>query len=704
MKILVPVLLFSVVFHISAGATPAFWEVRKLYHKSDALLLDRYHQVIHELRVDSQGRRLDWVPLAEISPTMQSILLKVEDRRFYEHSGVDWWAMGSAFVQALWQRSPRGASTITMQLASLLNSDLRPQRSRRSIVQKWRQMREAWSIERDWTKEEILEAYLNLVTFRSELQGIAAAARGLFEKEPHGLDETEAIILTTLIRAPNAALGSVASRACGLSNALKLQTDCVNIVAKVQEVLRGPYFIKPRVTLAPHVAWQLLPSLLSGTGERETSVVSTLDKALQQFVLETLQRHLRTVEAQNVQDGAVLVVENRSGDVLAYVGNAGDLASARYVDGIQARRQAGSILKPFLYGLAFESRILTPASLIEDSPLDVSVFGGIYRPANYDNQFHGLVTARVALASSLNVPAVKTINLVGVEAFVHTLRQLGFQDLQRADFYGPSLALGSVDVSLWDLVNAYRTLANDGEKSDVRMTFNQNIRSSHQRIFSEQVAFLLSDILSDRESRSKTFSLESPLATRFWSAVKTGTSKDMRDNWCVGFTDRYTVGVWTGNFSGAPMRNVSGITGAAPVWLDIMRWLHRNQPSQPKKPPKGVVRQEIPLPPGEQRRQEWFLQGTEPMPLNSPLRLPFHRIVYPVPDAIIALDPDIPPALQRLFFTAYPPAPSLRWVLDGAELGFADAALAWNPVPGQHSLALIDQHNTLIDTVRFEVR
>jgi penicillin-binding protein 1C len=208
------------------------------------------------------------------------------------------------------------------------------------------------------------------------------------------------------------------------------------------------------------------------------------------------------------------------------------------------------------------------------------------------------------------------------------------------------------------------------------------------------------DILSDRESRSRTFSLESPLSTRFWSAVKTGTSKDMRDNWCVGSTSLYTVGVWAGNFSGEPMWNVSGISGAAPVWVDMMNWLHRNRASVRPAPPPGVSAREMEEQPG---RREWFLRGTENALLAGVAASGF-RIVYPASGTVFALDPDIPPEDQKLFFEAQPKDDSLRWVLDGKPLGGAGELLLWSPVRGKHTLALVDASERTVDSVTFEVR
>ena len=285
-----------------------------------------------------------------------------------------------------------------------------------------------------------------------------------------------------------------------------------------------------RVTLAPRVAEQLLRN-------GRLTAQSTLDRDLQGFALDALRRHVAEVHERNVDDGAVVVVENSTGEVWAYVGGTGALSSAPYVDGVRAMRQPGSALKPFLYALALERRLLTPASLLEDTPLELPEQRGLYRPLDYDREFRGLVSMRVALASSLNVPAVRTIGMVGVEAFTGQLRMLGFEGIvEQGDYYGAALALGSADVRLWDLVNAYRTLANGGRYSAMRLFTRRRAGASRGKSTRRATAFLISDILADRASRAATFGLENSLATRFWSAVKTGTSKDMRDNWCVGYT------------------------------------------------------------------------------------------------------------------------------------------------------------------------
>jgi penicillin-binding protein 1C len=215
---------------------------------------------------------------------------------------------------------------------------------------------------------------------------------------------------------------------------------------------------------------------------------------------------------------------------------------------------------------------------------------------------------------------------------------------------------------------------------------------------SPETAFIISDILADREARSATFSLENLLATRYWTAVKTGTSKDMRDNWCVGYSDRYTVGVWVGNFSGVPMWDVSGVTGAAPVWNEVMNYLHRSAASRAPAPPPGVVARPVLFAGSDRPRQrEWFLAGTEQEVVRSAWQLQQPKILYPAPDTVIALDPDIPAELQKVLF-AFPPAATL--LLDGAAV--ADGR--WTPVPGPHRLTLIGRDGTVADRIDFEVR
>jgi len=693
---------------------PDFAAVKAGYVSSEALLLDRHGSALSELRVDNKVRRLDWVSLADVSPAMAATLIAAEDRRFYDHAGVDWPGLAGAAWDSLWRaldgRRPRGGSTIAMQLASLLDPALAPGGGTRSLAQKWAQAQAALELERTWTKSQILEAYLNLATYRGELTGLNAAVRGLFGKAPAGIDAREAAILVALLRNPNAPPAAVAQRACAVAALAAETAACEEVRAMAMVTLAGPYRMAPRWSDAPHVAAKLLKL----PGER---VLSTLDGDLQRFATATLRDHLAELAERGVGDGALVVLDNASGDVLAYVGSAGPLSSAPQVDGVAALRQPGSTLKPFLYALALDSRLLTAASLVDDSPVAIATARGMYVPQNYDRNFHGLVSVRTALASSLNVPAVRTLELVGLDRFHDTLNSLGIDTLTRDDeFYGAALALGDADVTLLALTNAYRALANGGVAGTVRLVPEPQTTSDDaqpRRVFGAAASYVIADILADRGARALSFGLENPLATRVWSAVKTGTSKDMRDNWCIGFTSLYTVGVWVGNFSGAPMRDVSGVTGAAPIWRDLVHRLQADAPSSPPAAPAGLSRISIWFDPAvEPERKEWFLRGTEMSVIASNASgsgragVATPRIRYPAADAIIALDPDIPAGSQRVVFEASPAIGGLGWRLDGATLPGADdyGRADWTPAPGKHSLALIDADGRTLATVAFEVR
>jgi penicillin-binding protein 1C len=696
MKFLLLILLSLYLLITHAHALPTYGEVKNSYKKSDAVLLDRHGEVINELRVDEKGRRLDWVSLKEMSPPLINAVIHSEDKRFYEHHGVDWKAIGAATLMSLISKNDRGASTITMQLASMLDKQLKPKGSKRTLSQKWKQIKDAWEIEKKWSKDEILEVYLNFITFRSELQGISAASRGLFDKEPNGLDDSESLILASLIRSPNAQVNDVIKRACVLGGSLRSQTSCENIKSLAEARLSGFYYIRPRIALAPQVAQELLK-------KEESRIISTLDLGLQRFVTEVLNYQLGAVRNQNVHDGAVLVVENKTGDILAYVANSGLSSSARYVDGIKARRQVGSTLKPFLYELAIENRLLTAASLLDDSPLDISTPVGLYIPQDYDKEFKGFISVRTALASSLNVPAVRALILLGTERFVNRLRELGFESINESgDYYGFSLALGSADVSLYELVNAYRTLANNGIWSEPRLKLDKKINQS--QVLEKEAVFIISNILSDREARSVTFGFENSLSTRFWTAVKTGTSKDMRDNWCIGYSQKYTVGVWVGNFTGEPMWNVTGITGAAPIWLEIMNYLHRGGTNVLPQPSEGIVVKKVKFQNRlEPERDEWFIQGTEPDSIELNKNHGNPHITYPPNGTIIALDPDIPEERQLLFFEAQAAGADFQWKLNNRRIGSSERFL-WKPKIGKYSLSLVDKQSRIVDAVEFEVR
>jgi penicillin-binding protein 1C len=345
-------------------------DVRAATCPSDARLLDRHGDVLHERRVDRTRRRLDWTPLADVSPALLRAVIASEDRRFQAHGGVD----APALAAALWQRlrggPPRGASTISMQLAALLDPALARGGAPRTLAGKWAQMRAAWALERAWTKDEILEAYLNLVSFRGELQGVAAAAELMFDKAPHGLSGAEAASLAALLRGPNADHATLARRAAALEAALGATVDQQAIDAAVAATVDAPAGAPRRTALAPHVARQLLPPNTGGC----TVARTTLDAGVQRAARDAVRRQMAALRERGVRDGAVLVADNASGDVLAYVGS-NALSGAAQVDGVRARRQAGSTLKPFLYGVAIEQRLLTRGTRLDDAPLEIPVAG-----------------------------------------------------------------------------------------------------------------------------------------------------------------------------------------------------------------------------------------------------------------------------------------------------------------------------------------
>jgi penicillin-binding protein 1C len=786
--------------------------VKADFRPSDTLILDRHGEIVQRHRTDATVRRGEWVALADVSPALRTALVLSEDQRFYAHSGVDWRAVPAAAWGNLWNTRTRGASTLTMQLAGLLDGDWRAGPGGRSVLQKVGQAVSATQLEGNWRKDQILEGYLNLVPFRGEIVGIDALARTLFGKAAHGLNAREAAVAAALVRAPNAAPARVTQRACGVlrmmaaapapqpASAAKpsatparvtasathaAAVDCAGMDLFVTGVLQRRAWPASE-GIAPHLGHRLVaqgqpspqppdqaggrlspsgrgsesrspaatnitpnpssssssssssspspsPSPSSATSARAahaaTSITSSLHAPLQRFALQTLQRHLRELRGRKVEDGAVVVLDNASGEVLAWVGSSGELSDAAEVDGVLALRQPGSTLKPFLYAQAIAEQRLTAASLLEDAPTHIPTASGLYIPQNYDRQFKGWVSARTALAASLNVPAVRTLVMVSPEAFARHLRAVGLPLRETGDFYGYSLALGSAEVPLLALTIAYRTLANGGRFSEVAIRpvsgpAKGSVGAPAKPALDPGAAFIVGDILSDTNARARTFGTDSVLATRFWTAVKTGTSKDMRDNWAVGWSQRYTVGVWVGNASGAPMHDVSGTSGAAPVWAAVMQRLHAHTPSRAPAPPAGITSARVQF--GRQleaSRAEWFLPGTEQAPfdintianndhlmpgkrqnglkINNTAPTQATRITAPADGTILALDPDIPPARQRVHFTA--DAPGAHWLLDGKRLA-SGAMVPWLPWPGRHRVTLVSAEGQALDEIRLEVR
>ncbi len=673
---------------------PDYIAARAAYRPSESWLYDRHGVLIDSARVDFATRRLGWTPLDRIAPVVPRTVIAAEDHRFATHHGVDWLALGASVRNRLQGRPARGASTISMQVAGYLAPELaRP--GARGWRDKLRQLRAARALETRWSKDQILEAYLNLAPFRGEAQGIGAAALGLFGKTPAALAADDAALLTALLPDTQVAADRLGTRACRLANA----TDCARFQSQAASML-GP---ARSLALDPGLAPHLSDRLLTKPGLR---VATTLDAGIQRLAIAALKRQLQGLGGSRARDGAAVVVDNASGDVLAYVGGIGGASTAAAVDGANSYRQAGSTLKPFLYAQAIERGYLTPASILDDSPVQLDTASGLYVPQNYDRGFKGLVSARTALAGSLNVPAVRTLLLVGVDPFRDRLWDTGYRGLvEDGQYYGFSLALGSAEVTLLEQADAYRSLANAGRWSPLRV-LQRAPHAASRAVTTPAAAWIVADMLADPNARAATFGLDSALRLPFWTAVKTGTSKAMRDNWCVGFSDRFTVAVWVGNLEGDPMRAVSGTSGAAPVWRDLMLALHARIPSRAPPRPAGVEARAIRFADHvEQPRRDYFLAGTgQSLIAAAPGEARRPRIVNPIAGTVYAIDPDIPSDRQRFAVGVTGSVASHRLLLDDRDLGPASASPLVLAAPGRHLVRLVDVAGRVVDQVRFTIR
>jgi penicillin-binding protein 1C len=536
------------------------------------------------------------VPLRQVSPRFLAAIVATEDARFDHHLGVDPIALG----RAAWQLGRTrhvvtGGSTITMQLARL-RYDLP-----RTFVGKIGEMVLARRIEAGTPKGAILEAYVNRLPMGGDLTGVEAGARTYFGTPASELDLARAALLAALPNDPvrldpyahRAALEArrrdvlarmVATGAVSADDAARAAAERVDVLPR-----------SDGIAAAPH----LLFRLAGGVAPDATRVRTTLDGGLQAFVENATRQVVGDLSERRARDGAAVVLDNRDGAILAYVGSADYFAraGAGKNDGVVALRQPGSTLKPFLYELAFERRIVRPTTILADVPATYGLPGShAYSPGDYSDRFAGPVRARIALADSLNVPAVRVLSGVGVASFLERLRALGFRHLTKdADHYGLGLALGDGEVTLEELAEAYAAIANDGRPVRVHALAEAGGVASDTardaaRIGEASEWSLVTDVLADAHARARAFGVASLLRTSFPSAVKTGTSSDFRDTWTVGFTRDYTVAAWVGNFDGAPMQRVSGVTGAAPLWNRIVRHLAERAPPAAFAPPHGYAR------------------------------------------------------------------------------------------------------------------
>lgn len=651
-------------------------------------ITDRHGIVLRET-LAAEGGRTSWLRYDEIPAPVIQAVLEAEDHRFLAHPGVDVIAMG----RALWQnlragRIVSGASTITQQLVK--NRFGYP----RTIIGKMREMWTALRLECTVSKPEILAQYLNRVSFANQAVGIAAAADLYFRKPVQHLSLAESVFLAGLVQAPSRLnpyrhFDRARQRQQHLLERMYRRgaIDATSYrIAQQEDIRLTPKQVNFR---APHFCTMLLADAEPAS---QTELRTTLDYYLQANVEEIVATRIDELSAYHVTNAAVVVMDNERGDILAWVGSKDffDDTIAGQVDGVLALRQPGSALKPFTYQLALE-RGYTPATLIPDIK-DYPAAPRSFQPENYDRSFHGPVRVRQALACSYNIPAVRVLEDLGVEALYHRLQALGLTSLRELpSFYGPGLTLGNGEVTLLELTRAYSTLARRGRPARERVLLSEAATPSESTPpgFDPQVIYLLTHMLADRQAAVPAFGEDTPLMLPFPTAVKTGTSKDYRDNWTVGFTREYTVGVWVGNFDGTPMRRVSGISGAAPIYHDILLHLYRYHDPPPllADPPEGIVHRRICPLSGQLVGQhcphaieELFLAGTEPTET-----CPMHRAYWVDARSGLLTQPDAPHAVQKVFIHFPPlyqtwahemgyPTPPTRYATD--ESAAADASPA----------------------------
>ncbi len=596
----------------------------------------------------ADGRSLRWlsgpehtraqpVPLAAISPRLIAATLALEDQRFWRHPGVDPIAIVRALGQNLLRgRRFSGASTLTQQLVKQIEP--RP----RTWSGKAVEALAALQLDAHYDKRAILAWYLNWAPYGGLVRGVQAAARGYFHKDAKDLSWAEAAYLAVLPRSPG--------RLDPLQHperALAAQRRLLRVLrdrgaldeTSLAVALTEPVLVQPEATgaLAPHLADLVRAQLPALWHARPTRLLTTLDAQLQDEVARLLRAHLVTLADRRVGNSAVVVIDNATLEVRAMVGSAGYQNADRLGanDGALALRQPGSTMKVFAYAAAFAApdKHLTPATLLPDLEAHFATEQGDYAPRNYGDTTAGPLRARVALASSVNIASVRLLERLGVAPLLDLLHALGLASLDRAPaHYGLGLVLGDGEVTLLDLTGAFAALARLGSYQAPRWLAAVQLeagapvplpREPPRQVLPAPAAFQVLDILADPVARQLAFGRGGPLELPFAVAAKTGTSKGFRDNWALGATPRWTVGVWVGNFDGTPMRDVSGVTGAAPLLRAVLLHLVGDQPSAEFQPPPGLTQVAIcPLSGGAHTPlcptavEEWFARGADPQPCD----------------------------------------------------------------------------------------
>lgn len=707
-------------------------------------LVDRNNVFLREVLSEEEGR-CRWIEAEEISPSVFQAAVAAEDKHFFLHNGIDLFASGRALFQNLKHaRVVSGASTITQQLIRNIYSH-RHRTILMKVVEAWQALR----LERKLSKKDILVQYLNRAFYGNQAYGIDAASRLYFKKPAASLSTAEAAFLAGLPRSPR-----TLNPYRFFPQVKKRQQDILKRMhaldfissAELNRSLMEPlhlYTEKERFR-APHFCDFILAHIPSSWKKSLTRIQTTLDYSLQEKVERLVKYHLASIKERGITNAAVVVMDNASTEILCMVGSRDffDEQHDGQVNGALSLRQPGSTLKPFTYGLALEKG-LTAAQILEDKPIQFSTPAGEYRPRNYDGTFHGPLRLREALACSYNVPAVTLLQAIGPDFLFQRLKSAGFTSLKKSpSYYGIGLTLGNGEVTLLELVRAYSALAKEGIFQSERTILSLSstygnlktfpLKNQMHKIFSPQTVYILTDILSDNDARIPAFGYGSPLNLPFACAVKTGTTKDFRDNWTVGYTPKFTVGVWVGNFDGTPMHNVSGITGCGPLFRDILLLFEKKGKSRSFTKPPHLIRTRIcPLSgklsanfcPGTM--EEIFLEGTEPaefcslhkqdgnqiqkpgldfLPLTSFSKAP--EIVFPFDGDVYKIDPVLRKNYQVLNLRVSVPDGwtgfAMEWQVNGRKIGGAPFPFTceWTLKPGNFVIQAIFRNGKKTITTR----
>jgi penicillin-binding protein 1C len=559
------------------------------------LVLDRQDRVLY-LGPASDGSRMVQLPPGPLPPLVAAAFVAAEDQRFWEHPGVDLLAVIRAVGNNLWAgRIVSGASTITQQLARLTHPG--PRTWSRKVAEMGRSLR----LEAALSKEEILRRYLDRVPQGNNLAGVETAALAYFGKRAARLTPAEAATLAALAKAPGrlnplrphqSRLLSRRDWVLGRMAALGFLKEQEMLTARSEPLLlaaaagkRGRF---------PFRAQHFVNLVLADKNQNKGVVRTTLDLNRQRQLEQILLSHAGRLRAGGAAQAAAVLLDNRGPEVLALAGSLQYGPRDRgYNNGAAAWRSPGSALKPFLYALALD-RGFTPASILEDVERRYRLPGGEFHPANFDRVAHGPVSFREALGNSLNLSAVRLLHLVGQEPYYETLQRLGLINRKERgpDHYGLGLVVGNPEVSLLQLAAAYACLANQGVYRPLRLRPDQAL-GEEITVFSEQAAFIVSDILADSLARSRAFGGSQAMNPPFRLALKTGTSTRYRDCWAVAYSPRYTLAVWTGNFDGRPTANQSGAAIAAPIVSDLAAALFAAAPPETFPVPEGVSRVKV---------------------------------------------------------------------------------------------------------------